>query len=514
MPIINYRSPLPAVQEALTFTEHKIKDVARMAKFLYGTPQGANFIVEQTGLQLMNPQLESNGKKFFDINSSNSTRLYNLGANLLSQITVQGSGIHLDRHGMSPVMDEQNKYYQVVARNDAAGTSRMLQLYKRLIVPTQSQVLDSEGRLKLMNDQSTILSYQGGANSIFGIGETKFTRVFNTTQPQTLYREDRYEDGVVHINGDYSKNLTVNYYDQLNLSTKLFSREQLLEITGIDPDRPTKPITPPPAITNVIRKPLFRALPDNLTNQIEPGQYVKPSGDTLLKDSGITYIDKRVNFETANGDQYVDGLNLINIYSSDDRAKDPESYDKYERDLVKLKFEIINNDNPNKTDHLVFRSFLHPIENQISQNLTEVNYLGRGDTFYVYNGYKETYSLGFDIMAASAGEMKPIWSKVNYLKSSLAPDYKGTKMRGSLVRLTIGNVLNRVPGIINQLNISVPEDAPWDVDIPATDSGDFAKELPRYLKLTFTFIPIYNHLVKRGKSVPFFSVDKLGYLEP
>lgn len=514
MPIINYKSPLPAVQTALTFTEHKIQDVARMSKFLYGTPQGADFIVTQTGLQLMNPQLESNGKALYDINSSNSTRVYNLGANLLSQITVQGSGIHLDRHGMSPVMDEQNKYYNVVAKNDAQGNSRILQLYKRLIVPSSRQVLDSKGRLLLMNSEDTILTYKGGPNSIFGIGETTLKRVFNTTQPQTLYREDRYDMDFVHVNSNYTKNVNINYYDQLNLSTKLFSREDLFEVTGIDPDRPYQAPAPAPAITNVIRKPLFRALPDSVTYQRVDTQYVKPSGDTLLKDSGIMYIDKRVRFETDNGDQYVDGLNLVNIYSSDDRDKDPETFDKNERDLVKLKFEIINNDNPNKTDHLVFRSFLHPIENQVTQNLIEINYLGRGDTFYVYNGYRESYSLGFDIMAASAGEMKPIWSKLNYLKSSLAPDYKGTKMRGSIIRLTVGNILNRVPGIINQLSISVPEDAPWDIDIPATDSGDFARELPRYLKVTFTYTPIYNHLVRRGATVPFFSVDKLGYLNP
>jgi hypothetical protein len=513
MPIVNFRDQSNLIKRALTPLEHKARDIARIANFLYATPQGSMFVNQQIGLQLMNPQLESNGKGFLELGSSNSTRLYNAGANTLAQVVVQGSGFHLNRHGLTPDMDEQDKYYNVVAKNDAEGKSRIIDLYKRLIAPSSTPLLTKDGNIDKVNNETVILSYNGGPNSILGIGETTLNRVYNTTNVPLKVRDGMFDTTFVHVNSDYTKNVELHYFDQLNLSRRILDPSKIQEVTGIDENRPyTAPLLDSNPVTNVIGKPLFRALPDSTTYNSYVSQYVKPQGDTQLKDLGIDYIDKRVNFQSPNGDQFIDGLNMVNIYSSDERARDPESYDKSERDLVKFKFELIDNDNPNKTDHLVFRSFLHPIENNVISNWNEINYLGRGDTFYTYNNYKETYSLGFDIMASSAGEMKPIWNKLNYLKSSLAPDYRGTTMRGSMVRLTIGNILNRVPGIIPNLNISVPEDAPWDIDIVSSNSGDFARELPRMLRVTFTFVPIYNHLIRKGKTVPFFSVDKLGYL--
>lgn len=509
MSIVDFKSdlslPSSVSKKPTNIVERKLDDIKRITKFMYGTTEGALFVAKQVGLQLMNPQREIRGG-LFNIASGNNTRIYNLGANTLAQVAVQGTGVHLDRHGLVPVNEERSKYYKVVEENDKNGTSRLLTLYKRIIVPKTTLGNLNSG---FVNTESTLESYVGGSDSVMGVGNTKLTRTFNTTNRSV--RENDYDTNFTNYEPGEARKPVINYYRTLNLSTLMFGKSDILEITGVDPDRPT--LTPAQfnqdIVTNVIGKPLFKQqISNSLTKQAPTAQYIYPSGDIRLKELGAEYIEKRVGFITPNGDHNIDMVNITNIYSSDDA----ETKDKDAHDLIKFKVELINNDNPNKTDVLVFRSYITSFEDNSSANYTPIKYVGRGDKFYVYDGYDASYSVGFDIYAMSAKEMQPIYNKLNYLKSSLAPDYSGTKMRGSLVKLTIGNYLVKVPGYINTLNISLPEDASWDIDVPFESQGGIATELPRHLKVSMTFIPIYNHLVRKGRLVPFISANKIGFL--
>jgi hypothetical protein len=169
-------------------------------------------------------------------------------------------------------------------------------------------------------------------------------------------------------------------------------------------------------------------------------------------------------------------------------------------DFVKFRIAAINND---KTDgsavYMHFRAFLDSFTDNYSATWNPVNYVGRGDTLYNYGGFTRTISLSYTVFAQSKAELIPMYKKLNYLASTLAPDYsKAGFMRGNLVRMTVGGYLYEQPGFITSLSYDVPEESPWEIAINATGGSDGSvKELPHMIKVSATFTPIHNFLPQK-----------------
>jgi hypothetical protein len=76
--------------------------------------------------------------------------------------------------------------------------------------------------------------------------------------------------------------------------------------------------------------------------------------------------------------------------------------------------------------------------------------------------------MSFTVYAQSKAELIPMYKKLNYLASTLAPDYTSAGfMRGNLVRLTMGGYLYEQPGFISSLTYDIPQEAPWEISINA-----------------------------------------------
>ena len=131
----------------------------------------------------------------------------------------------------------------------------------------------------------------------------------------------------------------------------------------------------------------------------------------------------------------------------------------------------------------------------------EVQYVGRGDKFYNYKGFNRSISMGWTVHASSRGELIPMYKKLNYLASGLAPDYSsGGFMRGNLARLTVGGYLYNQLGIIKSITYTIPSESPWEIGIEG-DAGfdNDVKELPHMIKVTgFEFIPIQYDVAQKG----------------
>jgi len=120
--------------------------------------------------------------------------------------------------------------------------------------------------------------------------------------------------------------------------------------------------------------------------------------------------------------------------------------------------------------------------------------MGRGEEFYVYEGFTRDVSVAFTIFAHSPEEMKPIYRKLNYLMSSFAPDYStALKMRGNIIYLTVGDYLYRVPGVFTSMKVGSLLDAHWETNI----DGD-TYELPKLMNITLSFKPIHSFVPKRN----------------
>ena len=224
-----------------------------------------------------------------------------------------------------------------------------------------------------------------------------------------------------------------------------------------------------------------------------------------LGNPGVRNVD-RSNYTKGRSDNVggMDKINSLYLYKSENVTTDPRK-----NDLVKFRIAIIDNDNPTLKTFAHFRALINSFSNNMNSSWSNFKYAGRGEDFYTYNGFSEQFSLSFTVMAQSIQELSIMYQKLNYIKSTLAPDYsKSGYMRGNIAQLTMGGYLYEAPGIIESFNITVPNDTPWEIAIPAsqaqsteaqgsngfTDSN--VKELPHRLEVSMDFKPIYKFLPK------------------
>lgn len=221
-----------------------IVDTLRIGKFLTDFPKGPLWIVKQVGLQLANPKLESKvvktGISFLDnvLNTLNDkvgigpTRIYNLGINTLAQVPVNALGIHLNRHGILPVQDDNTKYLAIAQNNNLntkytgvglpkTSTNRLVRYASKLLPTPPPQNTRTSNLLQtalslipgaslfVKPHQQMIDEYVGGPGSVYGVGKT-FIRRFDYTS-NGVNKQQPQEKG------------KVNYPNTLGLSKQYFS---------------------------------------------------------------------------------------------------------------------------------------------------------------------------------------------------------------------------------------------------------------------------------------------------
>jgi hypothetical protein len=165
--------------------------------------------------------------------------------------------------------------------------------------------------------------------------------------------------------------------------------------------------------------------------------------------------------------------------------------------MIRFHIEAINPENPMKAETMVFRAFLDDWSDDYSGNWNTTKYNGRGEEFYSYDGFKRTTSFSFKIAAQSRYELKPLYRKLNYLVSQTAPDYKKMRMRGNYVKISIGDLMDRTPGIITGVSLKWQKDYPWEIAIEDGDTEMLV--LPHCLDVSVKFTPIHSFVPQKGK---------------
>jgi hypothetical protein len=178
------------------------------------------------------------------------------------------------------------------------------------------------------------------------------------------------------------------------------------------------------------------------------------------------------------------------------------------RDLIKFRFHIVT---PDTTRILYFRAFLDSFADNYSATWNGVKYLGRAEDMQVYGGFGRKISLSFKIAAATRAEMKPLYRKMVYLASATAPTYgqSGQFMRGTITKLTVGDYVYELPGVLNSVNFTWQQDYPWEIamkepeaidangnPIPGTDKT--MQELPMVMDCSIDFTPIHTFTPETG----------------
>jgi hypothetical protein len=177
-----------------------------------------------------------------------------------------------------------------------------------------------------------------------------------------------------------------------------------------------------------------------------------------------------------------------------------EEIQPFPRDLIKFRFQVLDNKSglPTTTS---FRAFLTGYNDSHQAQWDPKRYTGRGENFYTYQGHDRTVSFNFKVAAQTKQEMAPLYRKLNFLLSSLYPDYTNTGfMRGNITTLTIGDLFVNAPGILTNLNLTVNDDYPWEIALDEPELGNSAdmKEVPQIIDVSAEFKPILSTIPTKG----------------
>ena len=199
---------------------------------------------------------------------------------------------------------------------------------------------------------------------------------------------------------------------------------------------------------------------------------------------------------------YRDARNLLPII---DVTTDGPIPADIPRDLIKFNIKVIDPENPNNAELLVFRAYLDDINDSYTAGYNNYKYNGRAEKFYTYNEFDRNISFKFRIQAQSRQEMKPLYQKLNYLVAQTAPQYKNGRMRTKFNRLTIGDWCNEIPGFFESIDLNWKGSYSWEVDSEEEVGLDGVRmnQLPQNLDVSCKFKPIHDFAPENSKDSPF-----------
>ena len=458
------------------------KDENRIGSFLQ-SDKGKLWTAKQLGLQRSNPLLEypvnknAPGVSKTTAEITQQTRLYNIAApiNLLASVGGTAFGLHFDRHGLIPVSTYS---YEKIATTNNKNQEKQIN-FEQPDKNTNRLVSYLGNILKNINDYNSgspinLKTYSSGPDSPYGLGRTRI----NT-----------------------ASSIRTNYVSNYPTSSTGF-----LQIESANPIA-NSPLKDSSTHTQLA----FSPLPNN--------RQIFVNG---------TDIETRIG---TSAKKKSDSINMINITDSNTfftkseakiRSSDviPNTNGQYGRDIIKFRIEFLNNDEPVtsngiNTNVLAFRAYLDDFNDGMNAKWDAYRYMGRGEEFYVYNGFTRDINVSFTMYAHSPAEMKPLYNKLNYLMSTFAPDYTTSgKMRGNIGYLTVGDYIYRQPGVFTDVKLSGLLDTHWEIALKENSEYDNTQyEVPKLIKVALSFKPIHTFLPKTGETVPFITPDSVAYKE-
>lgn len=176
----------------------------------------------------------------------------------------------------------------------------------------------------------------------------------------------------------------------------------------------------------------------------------------------------------------------------------------------------ISNITPEKSYNLFFHAFLDDYSDSYSGNWNPQQYIGRGEEFYTYNNFTRAINFSFKAASFNKDSLLVMYDKLNLLAGATAPNYSpgGNFMRGTLSRITIGDLLYRQTGFISNLSLTWNNSYQWEINDREIEG---VQGLPHVLDVGVQFTPIHNFNVKSDldlKKEKFFGKRKLDKTKP
>jgi hypothetical protein len=539
-----------------------IIDKERINKFLTDRPKGTLFIQRQIKLQFSNPRLEvkkyGNGATGFGIfnglidlgatafNIVNElapapTRLYNNGFNTLAQVGANAFGQHFNRHGMTPVQDDNTKYFAIVRHNNENGNNRLVSLKNKLIkvIPPPSKFLNSLNFIfgninalfgtrlntnSLQPNELTIDNYLGGPGSIYGSGRTLIRRfditsnTYNNQQP-TARGAINYA-GELGVSNQYfnptdgDNNFTVN---DITVQSPTRKPSQI-DKTAVNYKGGTQSGANGTSASPTTRD--YDRLKDAIKTSINQNNFNTKSVNINREDSTYRYYGARRIFDS----------NSIAIYNN------TLDFDRHDPDLMTIVFQAINPfGDPTTGYHFRFPAYIKGFKDSFDATWNEYNYAGRSETFYTYGKFKRAVNFSLDIPCFNKTQLFEKHRALGQLAATTAGSYNTNGLLGGvLLRAKVGGYLNNEYAILNSISYDIPDDSSWDLDGSFDSVGKTSDEITRaindrnqlamYIKTNISLTIIHKDLpqyqvpdVKGNEKAGFFghlNNPIKGYLDP
>ena len=532
-----------------TFNEKAKENKKRIQALLKSTPRGLNFISNQSGLQLSNPRLElsagpslnrfgENGgfgteiakilnKSIDAANSAIGT--YNKTANRLfrstellpynpdNTITQVGAlqGEHLDRFGMTPYINDNLKYINVVRANNSGINStnnRLVLLQSKLGVGTSSGSIIGRAQQKLKTLLGGATSLLNTATSVANIfGGNPILNQINNKVNQIGKIAAPYLDPIIdqYIGGPGSSNgvgvTTIRRFDFTNTkgqdtgrnSTKPFTSRAggglLNRSVGAYEGASLKY----PKVSNKKPTPSVAINFNKLQAQINKANVSFYSASLDTNTVQYEYLTQITNY--TNGKRIeidLDRTSATFDYVSADSHK-TGFYDRDDSANMMVVFELIDpfSSTASQLQRVAFPAYINNFKVNSDATWNDISYIGRSEYLHVFHKFKRQVSFGFQIPCFNIVQLRERHRALGNLESSLAGVYNNNKLGGIITKLYVANYLRGETGIINSLSWDIPNESSWDLE----------EQLAHNINVSVNFTVIGNELPEFRKDRGFFT---------
>jgi hypothetical protein len=450
------------------------EDTSRLAKYFVDikNPSGILFTAKQNLLSRTGTKTEASSGAGYGggaLNEGVFTPLSTLGQSL-----VGFTGTHLNKQGLDPTGLKDNlsitTYQDAIIKNQTNAISVDGTYNNRLVTMLSSISNDISLELygvkgyNFNSEAGTLLSYGGGAGSVVGFGRTKIK-----------YATDNNKLPIITLH-PIKPTLNIGRpsistwdYSQFQNTTKNLQSETLEDFRESITKTPENKfyLTSTPGYKN-----------NNIENKFNLGNPGSRTRDRSNPTSSRSSIDRINSFPIyqSNANQYTPGGGLD--------------------DMIQFSIAILNNEDlkPNK-NYMHFRAFIDSFSDSYDADWKSISYMGRAEKLHKYSGFDRKISMGFTVAAQSKGEMDMMYEKLNFLASSLAPEYldsSGTGyMAGNIAYITLGDYINDQPGIITSVGLDIPQESPWEIT-SAQESNNITRQLPHMINVSINFTPIHK----------------------